>query len=507
MRSSSQITKQSQEQFLQNAKKNQALVEEIRTNEKELFKRSKKWVQNIAVAAHTGISVSETLKSYSSKFEKSDISNIQRVCVALGQCGEIVDNFVRVLDRLQLDLDKYLCESLRSLIDGELAMVTNGPKLDSIRTTGSSTSPKLSQAVANIQMAIDKFEIESLSRFCNVFDSFDNLKEGMISVNILREKAKVAKKQQEQLQAAYEETEKIDSTTYRNYFGIPLKKLLEDEGRVDAQIPLGLEKALKYLFLNGLNKEGLFRLSSTPDKLNFAKMKFLATNYSHEDPYLVANLVKLFIKEIPGNLIPKNAIAVFQKWDNEIVAGINTETREIDPVLEKKIALQIHSDIALTLPPEHLTCLKYLVSFCSHLVKSEKSKMTIEAISTCVAPNVFYSDPKLEGPTLLNYSKQINRLFSFILRNILTIFPSSKRCFSARKKSVFMHNPEEIEMNDGLVSVSPMFSERSSPKLIISNQIDQNGKIITQTDQHSTLVSPCNSKVISLLQSSRLSMK
>ncbi|GAB1223032.1 hypothetical protein ENUP19_0128G0008 [Entamoeba nuttalli] len=323
------------------------LLKEIRTNEKELFKRSKKWVQNIAVAAHTGISVSETLKSYSSKFEKSDISNIQRVCVALG---------AMVLDRLQLDLDKYLCESLRSLIDGELAMVTNGPKLDSIRTTGSSTSSQI---------------------------------------------------------------------------------ITSNEGRVDAQIPLGLEKALKYLFLNGLNKEGLFRLSSTPDKLNFAKMKFLATNYSHEDPYLVANLVKLFIKEIPGKLIPKNAIAVFQKWDNEIVAGINTETGEIDPELEKKIALQIHSDIALTLPPEHLTCLKYLVSFCSHLVKSEKSKMTIEAISTCVAPNVFYSDPKLEGPTLLNYSKQINRLFSFILKNILTIFPSSKRCFQCKKEERF----------------------------------------------------------------------
>ena len=59
-----QAAKQSQENFLQNAKKNQLLVEEIRNCEKELLKRSKKFIQNITVAAHSGISVAEMLKSF-----------------------------------------------------------------------------------------------------------------------------------------------------------------------------------------------------------------------------------------------------------------------------------------------------------------------------------------------------------------------------------------------------------------------------------------------------------
>ena len=77
-----------------------------------------------------------------------------------------------------------------------------------------------------------------------------------------------------------------------------MKKLLDDEGRTPAQIPLGLDKAMKYLHENGLGKVGLFRISSTTDKINYAKMRFFGTNYRNEDPHLVANLVKIFIKEI-----------------------------------------------------------------------------------------------------------------------------------------------------------------------------------------------------------------
>ena len=443
-----QAAKQSQENFLQNAKKNQLLVEEIRNCEKELLKRSKKFIQNITVAAHSGISVSEIFKSFLVKFENSDISMIQRVCSCLSQCGEIVNNIVKIMDHLQLELDRILCEPLKSLIEGELAVVTNGTKLDSIKVTAIATNPKVSQVVQNTHIAIDKFEIESLNQFTNLFSLIETIDNKLDFIENMRENVEVAKKQTIQLESEYEDNLKMDSSTFKNYFGIPLKKLLDEEGRTPAQIPLGLDKAMKFLHEKGLDKVGLFRISSTNDKINYAKMRFFATNYRNEDPHLVANLVKMFIKEIPGSLFPKTAIPSMQKWDNELISGIDTDTLAIDETIGKKVASMIQTDLTLVLTPENYSCLKYLMTLLNHLMKNESSKMNADAISTCVAPSVFYQEIDISPTELLNFNKQTNRIFSFMIDKCESIFPTSKKCFSKRKKSVYMMNPEELELPD-----------------------------------------------------------
>lgn len=254
------------------------------------------------------------MRAFTSSLSNCDVGNIQRVCVALSQCGEIIYNFVQVMDQLQMDIENNVCEPLKGFIEGELAMVSNGPKLETMRITAS-TNPKVSQVAANTQMAIERFELESLSMFTTIHDSFETFTEGFIGVNLYRDSASFAKIELLDMQKAYEQNAKNDTSCYRNYFGIPLKKLLDDENRMNAQIPLGLEKAFKYLYYNGLNNEGLFRVGSTPEKINYMKMKFLANNYINDDPYLVANTVKAFFREIPGSLIPKSAISSFLKWN------------------------------------------------------------------------------------------------------------------------------------------------------------------------------------------------
>ncbi|EMH73787.1 RhoGAP domain containing protein [Entamoeba histolytica HM-1:IMSS-B] len=476
------------------AKRNVLIVEDIRSAEKELYKKSQRWVQSIAgllrlfclginlhffhyypvnygifrrkikiltsiVAAREGIHVSETLKSYNDKFENSDVSNIQRVCVALQQFGEIVYNFVQLLDQLQLDLDQCLCESLRSFIDEELSIAINGPKLDSIKITSPTTNPKLSQSVAITQMAINKFEIESLKQFTSSFETFENFTDGMFTLPLYKESYEFAKKEAKQLENVFEDNLNTEMSLYRNYFGISIKRLLEEENRMNAQIPMGLEKALKYLYCNGLDKEGLFRISSTPDKLNFMKMKFLAINYSNEDPYLVANLVKSFFKEIPGNLIPKSSIPSFLGW-YDVLKQLekSSEPEDKDKQDEKQLAIKINADLPLSIPLENYTCLKYLVALLYELSKNAKSKMTPSTISTCISPSIFYCDPSLKNEKLLEYNLKINQIFSFIISHTPVVFPSAKRCFSSRQKSIFLQHPDSTDSSD---SQSPYHSSNS----------------------------------------------
>ncbi|ELP87922.1 hypothetical protein EIN_275090 [Entamoeba invadens IP1] len=458
-------SKLAQETFLNNAKKNQQIVEDIKSAEKDLLKKTKKWVQSIAVSAHTGISVAESYKAFTDKFSKSDVGNIQRVCVALSEVGEVVLTFLHLMDQLQIDLDNCIVEPLRSFLDEELAVATTGNKLDSIKVVSSSINPKLSQSVANTQIAIDKFEIDGLSQFFSMYTCFQSFRTGLSDLDKMTEKVNFAKSQQIAFQKAFEENVKNDSSSYRNCFGIPLKKLLDDERRLPGQIPIGLEKALKYLYANGLEKEGLFRVSSTPDQINFLKLKFLATSYSNEDPHLVANVVKSFLKEIPGGLVPKSALPLFKKWDAKIVSSQSSETDEKSKT--KEIIEAMHKDLKGALSEENYTCLKYVTTFLEKLSRTEKSKMTADNVATCVAPALFFNEETSDVRNVLDFNLMSNRMLAFIIKNNFAIFPSAKKCFTERKKSVFLQNPEQIELSEKLeeASLSLSFSSMNSPTL------------------------------------------
>ncbi|ELP92794.1 hypothetical protein EIN_372160 [Entamoeba invadens IP1] len=457
MKSSS--AQKSQTVFIQNAKKTQVMVDEIKLFYKDILKKTKKWTQHIALAAHAGIGVSESMKNCATRFENNDMGNIQKVCTAMTQCGELVNNFVKVLDHLQINLDKNVNEVMRCFIEGELAMTTSSI---------SPSNPKYSQALANTQLALDKFEIETLGVFLNTFGLFDEVKNEMEKVTNIKSEIDVTRSQQQQLQKAFEENTKADSSKYRNYFGIPLKKLIDDENRKNTQIPFGLEKALKYLYTSGIDSEGLFRVSSTPDKINHAQIRFLAINYSNEDPYLVANLVKTFLKEIPGKLIPKEAIPMFFLWDDAL------DAKGDDEKVQKKICEDMRMKLETSLSPEHFTCLNYIITFMASLSRSEKSKMTAESIATCVSPSIFYCDEKLEGKPLLEHNTKTNHILTFMIKNFTQIFTIPRRCCVRRKQSVYLQNPEEfVTPINGSPCPTPILFDRTPTPSLVTNDMSK----------------------------------
>ncbi|ELP85244.1 hypothetical protein EIN_083960 [Entamoeba invadens IP1] len=496
-----------QDTFIQNAKKTIVLVEEIRTTEKELFKKAKRWVQSIQSAAHNGISLYEAFKTVNNKFTDSDVSNVQRVCGALSQCGDVIENFVQILDHLQIELDKTICNPLADLIEGELTLAA--PHVEATPKGGASP-PKLSQTIATTQLAINRFEIVSLNIFSDVLKTFSVMDEGMKTLKLYKQSGEQVKKDSENLSAAYVECCKTDPTLYRNYFGISLIDLLNEENRMNVQIPWGLEKALKYLFDKGLDKEGLFRLSSTLERVNYMKIKFLAITYSNEDPYLVANVVKTFLKEIPGCLIPEKAIYTFEKWEKKL-KEITNKDGNIDPEKEEKLLSTINIEMVASIPMENYTCLKYMIALLYHLSLSEKSKMNANTIAICISPSMFYSYPNMQGKDLLDFNMRMNNIFAFILTHTKTIFPSAKRCFSRRQKSVFYKQKDaEGQLLSCASSSSPQFTtpQKSQQKEMRQSTPNTFAKMQSQfqTQEHSPDTSQ-NSFIARHRQSTMLSKR
>ena len=303
-----------EEQYINNAKKTIQIIDEIRNAEKELQKKLKKYTESIESTAQNGLSLSQTFKSFIQKFEDSDISNIEKVCGTLKQCGDLLFNFVKLMDKMQIEIGKRIQDPLQSFLEGELAISSNAPKIDSFKSINEKNEKKIQESVAIHQMALYKFEIESLGQFCSMYEITNDFVNGMTTLTEYKNSHTFCCIEKEKLMLAFDESLQTEMSQFRNYFGISVKELLANENRMNAQIPLGLEKAFRYLYENGMEKEGLFRISSTPHQIDFMKTKFLPVNYSNEDPFLVANVCKSFFKELPGSLIPLPSVKTFIQW-------------------------------------------------------------------------------------------------------------------------------------------------------------------------------------------------
>ncbi|EKE40087.1 RhoGAP domain containing protein [Entamoeba nuttalli P19] len=143
-----------------------------------------------------------------------------------------------------------------------------------------------------------------------------------------------------------------------------------------------------------------------------------------------------------------------------------SEPEDIDKQDEKQLAIKINADLPLSIPLENYTCLKYLVALLYELSKNAKSKMTPSTISTCISPSIFYCDPSLKNEKLLEYNLKINEIFSFIISHTPVVFPSAKRCFSSRQKSIFLQHLDSTDSSDSQSSYHSSNPQHSSSPFI-----------------------------------------
>jgi len=112
-------------------------------------------------------------------------------------------------------------------------------------------------------------------------------------------------------------------------FGTPLDEILGRPDHTDYEIPIVVDKCIKYFKEKEANNvQGIFRLSAGATMIQELKKAFDRgedVSLSHiEDPHVVAGLLKLFLRELPDPIFPyedfKKLVEAYKTKDKQIEA-------------------------------------------------------------------------------------------------------------------------------------------------------------------------------------------
>ncbi len=157
-------------------------------------------------------------------------------------------------------------------------------------------------------------------------------------------------------------------------FGIELKTLESKAVKgYTKKIPLVLIAMKKYLFANGgLESEGIFRIQ--PDQEECVKVKKLLNTGSFEkckDVNAIANLIKVFFRELPNKLMKGVSYKMITDCKNE---------KDAVAILD-------------TFPEPQKSVMLYLLDMLAEVSKWQKvNKMSPQNLAIVMAPNLFSAD-------------------------------------------------------------------------------------------------------------------
>ncbi|KAK4469899.1 hypothetical protein MN116_007404 [Schistosoma mekongi] len=203
-------------------------------------------------------------------------------------------------------------------------------------------------------------------------------------------------------------------------FGIPLKEVID---RDKTEIPIVVSDIFNFLInKGGLQSEGIFRVNG-----NSRIVEVLRTiidengSYWHlgefsniagdpdrsVDVFSVASLLKLYLRELPGGLIPESTTALFLKIYLEYKSKQNAYLVELEKLV-------------VNLPVVNYTLLKHLCQFLHRVsVYQFENKMSTESLGIVFGPNVFRFTPENLG-----YREQssINHIMTILIEHSNNLF-------------------------------------------------------------------------------------
>jgi len=210
--------------------------------------------------------------------------------------------------------------------------------------------------------------------------------------------------------------ERITTEFYqKRVFGIPLKELCQRTYQNIDGIPIFLKLAFDSFDEQALKIEGLFRLS--PSHLQVSTFKDTIDQGTFIDfqakPHVVANLIKLFFRELPDPLIPFSNYGDFANLANDQSLDVSGKVYALYGLLKK-------------LPDYNFGILKQLIAF---LVKvssySEYNKMNAKNLGIVFDPNILRKKviSKNGDDYLLAVSQSTFGLTATMINNYQTLFP------------------------------------------------------------------------------------
>ncbi|KAK6187964.1 hypothetical protein SNE40_005879 [Patella caerulea] len=194
-------------------------------------------------------------------------------------------------------------------------------------------------------------------------------------------------------------------------FGHSIETTMKYEHKQHRSLPLIIETCVEYLYKNGLDVEGIFRLPGRSSLIRELREKFdsaecVSLESLEIDVHTVASLLKLYLRELPESIVP---CEFYQKFMN--VALKFQGTKEDSGKSEHVLTLQ---SAMYQLPEDNYTILKYLCKFLKAVCENSSiNKMDPTNIATVFGPNIIrHMD---DNPELFMVTADLNQQLVFMM--------------------------------------------------------------------------------------------
>ncbi|XP_051779102.1 protein FAM13C isoform X3 [Erpetoichthys calabaricus] len=191
-------------------------------------------------------------------------------------------------------------------------------------------------------------------------------------------------------------------------FGVSLS-ILQKNGMTLDGVPAVVHSIVEYIDSHGLEQKGLFRISSSLNKLKLLREKYERgedVDLSEEGGVeQAASVLKLFLRELPEAVIPTSV---------HIAIGNAYKDNKDNPALNHQIKM-----LLLGLPQEHYKLFKFIGAFLIKVAShSEVNQMTTENLATVFGPCIFHVP---FGSDMQEEQLLCNQILLHILRNFSDI--------------------------------------------------------------------------------------
>ncbi|KAH0506864.1 Rho GTPase-activating protein 4 [Microtus ochrogaster] len=193
-------------------------------------------------------------------------------------------------------------------------------------------------------------------------------------------------------------------------FGVDLEKFIQSSGQ---PVPLVVESCIRFINLNGLQHEGIFRVSGAQARISEIRDAFergedpLVEGCTAHDLDSVAGVLKLYFRSLEPPLFPLDMF-------NELLASA-----ELEAVGER---IQPVSHLLSRLPRSVLVVLRYLFTFLNHLAQySDENMMDSYNLAVCFGPTLL---PVPAGQDPVALQGRVNQLVQTLILQPAQVFPS-----------------------------------------------------------------------------------
>uniref|UniRef100_A0A8C6BPR8 Rho GTPase activating protein 4 n=1 Tax=Monodon monoceros TaxID=40151 RepID=A0A8C6BPR8_MONMO len=328
------------------------------------------------------------------------------------------------LDRQTIEteeVNKTLKATLQALL--EVVASEDGDMLESFQASPSTESLKSTSSDPGVRQASRRRGQQQETETFYV----TKLQEYLSGRSILAKLQAKHEKLQEAIQRGDKEEREVSWTQYtqrklqksrlprpssqynQKLFGGDMEKFIQSSGQ---SVPLVVESCIRFINLNGLQHEGIFRVSGAQPRVSEIRDAFergedpLVEGCTAHDLDSVAGVLKLYFRSLQPPIFPPELF-------RELLASAEAEAAAewVEHV----------SRLLARLPPPVLVVLRYLFAFLNHLAQySDENMMDAYNLAVCFGPTLL---PVPAGQDPVALQGRVNQLVQTVIVQPSRVFP------------------------------------------------------------------------------------